>query len=391
MVNEILTSKHVKLQNKQSILALIREAGVTSRVEISKKTGLAKCCVSTLVSELINEDAIKEIGEGEASDKGGRKPRLLTPVIIREYCVGIDFSKESRIIGVLCNDSGEVLANEERPQSNDCIIACESMTNMVQILCQSAPGCRIIGVGIGITGTVNIRNNVIMESNYFDTKDKEFNKKISKNLNLPVVIENEANAAALAEKKNCTSSKNDSLLYISIGKRIKAGLILKNEIYYGDNFVTGELGHIVVDEQGALCDCGVRGCFAAEDSYPALIKKVRGISRHNVNSIDDIANLYKSKDAMIGKIIYTSAVHLGKIIALSYNMLNINQVRVGGISIFGDEYLDIVKKTLIKYTNNPRPEDVNIKYATLGDNAVAVGAAAALFTRLQILSVDDHL
>ena len=120
----------------------------------------------------------------------------------------------------------------------------------------------IIGIGIGIPGTINTQNGIIYNCNYVDLGDGMLSAKFRKHLDLPVFIENDGSTAAWAEHIVGSAKDANHSITITLGTGIGGGIIINNSIYRGYNGIAGEIGHMVINTEGLPCICGRRkGCW----------------------------------------------------------------------------------------------------------------------------------
>src|SRR5690625_922221 len=243
----------VKRENKKLVLNSIKEQAPISRADIANITGLNKGTVSSLVSDLINENLINESGPGESS--GGRRPVMLSFNKTAGYSIGINLDV-NYILGVLTDlDGNIVFENSVKINHDKFQVVKEILFEMIDLLIESAPPSPfgIIGIGIAVPGIVNNRGMLLLAPNLnwtnIDLKDI-----VEQKYGLPVSIENEANAGAFGELKFGLGSNSRNIIYVSVGIGIGVGLILNGELFKGYNGFSGEIGHMTIKYDGK--DCG---------------------------------------------------------------------------------------------------------------------------------------
>ncbi len=185
----------VKKNNKSLVLQMVMEKDPISRADIAQVTGLNKATVSSLVNELLEEELIYESGPGESS--GGRRPVLLHFNKVAGYSIGIDIGV-NYILGVLTDLKGEILFEQNQTiiDTSYPVIA-ELVQKLIQTLLESMPKSRYgaVGIGIGVPGIVEKEGTVLLAPN-LGWKNISLKKQIEDEFQLPVIIENEANAGA---------------------------------------------------------------------------------------------------------------------------------------------------------------------------------------------------
>src|SRR5690606_7327310 len=209
----------VKQINKSIVFHTIKNKGPISRAQISKETGLNKATVSTMVSELIQETFIQEIGAGQSS--GGRKPVLLYFNQHAGYAIGIDLGV-NYILGVLTDLSGNVIGKVTNKLKDTTIdYVTEKIFTAIESLIKQAPESPygIVGIGIGVPGQVDNEQKVRLAPN-LNWKNIDLKKIIEDRFSIPVSIENEANAGAHGEHLYGAGKNIANQIYISIGSGI---------------------------------------------------------------------------------------------------------------------------------------------------------------------------
>ncbi|MBQ8893010.1 MAG: ROK family transcriptional regulator [Clostridia bacterium] len=258
-------SSYMKLKNRAEILRLIRADGM-SRAELSRQTGLSRAAVTIIVDQLLSEGIIKE-GEAVKSESG-RYPTALHLDSAARYAAGIDISREGCRVGV-ADFGGRLLeqrfiAVAESPQKTVELAAGE----LKELLAAKE---NVLGVGICVPGPVDVFKGSVLRPpgldlwHSFDIVDA-----FEQQLQLPVLLEKDTNALALAEKNMARVGENFIFLLADHG--LGCGLIQNGKLFKGFGGFGCELGHISVDRNGPLCRCGNRGCAELYASIPAAEK-----------------------------------------------------------------------------------------------------------------------
>jgi len=381
MRHTIADIQNVKLNNMKIVLDSIRKKGVVSRASIAKITGLTRATVSSLVDELLGKGLVEEIGEGESS--GGRKPILLKLKVNSCFAVGIDLSNDKIIKGYLCNLEAEVVATAEQKYENNFDSILNAILSIISNLLKAVPeGCRVLGIGIGAAGIVNPSKNEVLFSTNFDILGTGLVKQLNEKYNLPIYIENESNAAAWAEKEYGNGKGFKNILYLSKGKGIGSGIIIDNNIYYGSFYGAGEIGHIMVDPNGTRCRCGAIGCLETFVGQEKILAQIKEKTREEL-SIFDVIKRYSYGDPVIKEVVSREASYLGKALAISSNLLNIDLIILGGYLIhYGSSFLAQVEEAFREHVISYYRDRTSIKFAKLGRDAVGIGGASLVLKRV---------
>ena len=248
------TRKQTKEHNTQLVLKTIYDRGQTSRAEIARTTKLTKTTVSYIVSELIQNGLVEETGIGNSD--GGKPPILLGVVDNARYLIGIDLAN-SEFRGAIIDLRGEIVQRFNLPVANrKADEALELVYTLVGKLLASTD-VPILGIGIGTPGLMDPENGIVRRSVNLDWHNLPLRQLIERRCDLPCYIANDCQAAALGEYTFGGNSSKPNLIVVKVGRGIGSGIVLNGQLYYGDGFGAGEIGHLVVVSDGELCACGI--------------------------------------------------------------------------------------------------------------------------------------
>lgn len=264
----------------------------------------------------------------------------------------------------------------------------------------SKDGLTIGGAGIGVTGQVDFRSGAIVGGiegkipSWIGTPVKDL---IQKEFGLPVIVDNDGNVSALAEYKVGAGAGASSMVSITIGTGIGGGLIIGGELFRGATGVAGELGHVCIDRDGPLCDCGNRGCLEAYVSGPAMIRMVlERLSEGQKTSILRLAN--NRRDAINPEIVGLAAREGDKLAiavieeisrSLGVGLANIVNVLCpevivigGGVAQLGELLFERVRIHTVEWVFGVAANELRILPSKLGPHAGVIGAALLAFEHL---------
>lgn len=207
--------------------------------------------------------------------------------MLKMYSIGIDLGGTNIAAG-LVDETGKILikdsvpTNKERP--TDEIVA--DMASLAKRLVEDSGLnlSEIQFVGIGCPGTVDMATGEIIYSNNIPMEHYPMAKKIKEFLDLPIIIDNDANCAALGEYK-VNGNETDVFVLITLGTGVGSGVIINGKIFHGFNGAASELGHITIVSGGEKCTCGKEGCWEAYASATALISQTEEAMLKNKDSI----------------------------------------------------------------------------------------------------------
>ncbi|MEK5444317.1 MULTISPECIES: ROK family transcriptional regulator [unclassified Fredinandcohnia] len=362
----------VKKNNKALVLQLIMENEPISRADIAQTSGLNKTTVSTLVTELLEEDLIFESGPGVSS--GGRRPVILHFNKDAGYAIGIDIGV-NYVLSVLTDLKGNILIEKSQTLSHTTYASImDILQKMIQSLMDEMPKSRygIVGIGVGVPGIVNNEGSVLLAPN-LGWSNIQLKEELEKLYNVPVIIENEANAGAVGEQNFGIGQNHKNILYISAGIGIGVGIIVNRELYKGINGFSGEMGHMIIDMNGKRCNCGSRGCWEAYASEQALLE----MSDASIKSLEGLLELAKNGDKKAKHLFEEIGHYLGLGINNIINTFNPEQVIIGNRLALAKEWIESpIRNTIEKHTLAFHQNDLQLNFSKLGKYSTSLGLSA---------------
>jgi glucokinase len=254
---------------------------------------------------------------------------------------------------------------------------------------ESRPDKELRGIGLSLAALFDRKNgDITVWPNNRSWNSFPIKNYLMEKLNVPVLIEDDANSAALGEHLAGAGKGQNNLAYITISTGIGCGLILNNSLYIGANGWAGEIGHIRVIDDGPECSCGMRGCLQSVASGPAILKRFITLKRHQ-NSIlspefdlKDVVNLAKEGDRDSIAAFAETAAYIGKVMAELVMILDIPLIIVGGgVSMAGDILLKPIKEILNNYLEQFN-HNIRVVGSQLGDNCGVIGALSLIYRHL---------
>ena len=312
------------------------------------------------------------------------------------YRLGIDLGGTNIVAGVV-DEEYKIIAkascktNVPRPESE----ICDSMAEVAVKACEKAGISmdEVESIGIGVPGAVNPKTGVIEYSANLFFHNWEVVKMMNERLGKKVLIENDANAAALGEYLAGAAKGTKNAIAITLGTGVGGGIIINGKIYSGSNFAGAELGHMVIVKDGKECGCGRKGCWEAYSSATGLINMTKA---KILSEKLDYSYMLKLADGDInkvnGKTAFDAAAsgdadaqevldeYFGYLATGLVNIINIFQPDVlcigGGISNQGENLLRPLRKIIEeeRYTKHNDKQTV-LCTCSLANDAGIIGAA----------------
>ncbi len=377
---------NVREHNLSQIVKKIRADGPISRASLVRATGLSATTISSIVAELLKSGYVAETGEGKSS--GGRRPILLAFQPDHKMVIGIDLGA-AHITIALTNLQGniKVIQSQKFNASEDPHGALEHICRQVDKLLddKSVEPSDVLGIGIAAPTPLegeklDMLSPVILPK----WEGIKLVPKIKETFGLPVYIDNDANAGAIAEKWWGSGRGISNLVYIKIGTGVGSGLIINNDIFKGTGGTAGEIGHTTINIQGPLCRCGNYGCLESFVSNLAILAETKkrlpdypnSILHQNSLTIETLIEAAKSQDRLAKDIILSAGRNLGIAIANLLNLVNPELIILGGdIVEAGELFVDAVRSTAFNRSISKAANEVTIMASKFKQISIVVGAA----------------
>jgi len=258
--------------NRQIVLNYVREREPISRAEIARETELQRSTVSEIVDSLSTEGLIEEIGEGEST--GGRRPTLLRLRTVGPIAIGVAITP-TRTTVATSDLAGRIIAQEGSFTDPDPDRNLDNVIDCVRHFSEKNKDS-IEAVGISIPGLVDPSTGSAIYVPYFNWRDLPIVERVSSATGLPVTIDNDANAIALAELWFGRPEVNDArdFILVLVAEGVGTGIIFDGQVYRGERGAAGEFGHMIVGSGAPVaCSCGNDDCWEAFSSERAALAR----------------------------------------------------------------------------------------------------------------------
>jgi N-acetylglucosamine repressor len=384
------THAQTRQHNHRLVLRTVYDFGPISRAEVARTTGLTRTTVSDVVTDLLDDGMVEEVGRGPSS--GGKAPILLSIVGDARQVIGLDLG-EGTFAGAFVNLRGEIRRVVELPvdgRNGDDALAI--VFRLVDELIAEA-GSPPLGIGVGTPGLVDTRTGTIRWAVNLDWQDLPLGGLLTERYGLPANVANDSQAAALAEYTFGDGRRLPNLITIKVGRGIGAGLVLNGSLFQGDGFGAGEIGHVAVVDDGAACHCGRFGCLETVASSGAIAARAALLaaelgsplaarSRTGELAFDDVVRAFAAGDPAARTAALEAARYLGQAIAGLIGALNISRIVLDGpVTAFGDDWLATIADEARRRSLGMLSRDTEIEFGRLAPNVVVLGASALLITR----------
>lgn len=354
--------------NETLVLSTIIHNPEISRAAISQLTGLNKASTSEIVKKFIDENLVHEIGTGNSTAVGGRRPIQLQMNFDVGCSLSIDIGYDY-MYGLLTNLNGErihYIEHEGSPLTKE-----NTVSEINKIIKEMQPHYentkyQLIGITIAIHGIVH--NNEILFTTYSDLHEINLAEIVETEWNTPVYIENEANLSVLGEKGFTMPMKN--MVSISIHNGVGAGILIDGELYHGTRGQGGEIGHMILQPHGRSCPCGNKGCMEQYCSAAVLLADYRTLTHSPTATLNDLNESYQSGQPDVIKLVDTATDYLA--FGINNLIMNIDpEVIILNSKLFDHlpTLLDGIKARII----NRFSKEVQIVESSLNHQAILLG------------------
>ncbi|KQW45925.1 hypothetical protein ASC77_18590 [Nocardioides sp. Root1257] len=352
--------------------------GTASRAEIARSTELAFSTVSAAVSTLQSQGLVDEVAVAPSGLTMGRPSMLLSLNRRAGLVGGVEIGKQHLHV-VLAGLSHAVISESRRPVQPDlpadegAALVGATVSDLLEEV--GADRSELLGVGLGLPGPIREPNGEVGDSSILPGwVGVGVAELVSAELQVPVMVDNDANLGALAEWMWGAGRGCQDMVFLKVATGIGAGLIVSGSPYRGTGGTAGEIGHTQVNAHGQLCRCGNRGCLETVAGSHALVQAFSE-TRERTPSLEQVIEWALSGDVGSRRVIGDAGRAIGSAMAMFCNVLNPARIVVGGeLAAAGTYLIQPLREVLERNAIASAAADVEVVVGELGDRAVALGA-----------------
>lgn len=368
MSNRTPTARHPRKTSRDdgrrwnllTTLQTIAARGAASRADIARSTGLTRATVSTLVADLIEKGLVVEVGTA-GTETAGKPPTLLSINGAGRQIIALDLSHQPFEAAIL-DLTGAIVYRTKAPNSATGPAAVDVVVDLVSD-CIGNASAPLLGIGIGTPGMID-PDGSIRQAAHLEWEDVALRRLLEERFSIGVTVGNDAHLSALAEFRSSPDG-GETLLLVAVGEGIGAGLVLDGVLHSGDHLSSGEIGHVVVEPEGASCRCGLRGCLETVAAVPA-------VSRLESGDFDP------SAAAEAGR-------RLGATLAVVISAIDVDRVVIASWLNALDGYLGAVSDELVTRMHLSRRPNITVTPSQVPDLVLAGAAAAVMRDQLGVV------
>lgn len=385
--------------NLALVLNTLHDRAPLSRADLATVTGLNKATVTSLVRELLAQGWIRELGLAPSVSEVGRPAINLALNPEAGYFIGGEINVD--FISIIITDFNVEIVSR-RYETTSRLNKQEAILERFIFLLQEAvdqvgrSGRPLFGIGVGVPGLVDGSGRLLSAPN-LGWRNVPLGELLSEQFAVPVFVSNEANLAALGESYFGAGRGSDWMLYVSFGVGIGGGIVSNGRLMEGATGFAGEVGHMILERNGALCNCGAHGCWETLAGQYALFDRISHAVAEGQDSklitltendltrltVPLIVEAAKTGDKVALKALYDTGLWMGIGIANLLNILNPQRVIVGGPLSEAHEFLlPIIRETVVRNAWQWVQKEAEIVTAEHRADAAIVGAVAGVYRRV---------
>jgi len=389
----------LRQMNRLAILQLLRSEGPISKADLAKRSAISRPTVSKVIDHLHSDGLVEIIGTAAPSATGG-KPATLYRFNSGAVRVGSVLLAVDGVSAAISDGEAHILRKQYRhfgvdrsPQT----ITTTIITMLSELLNHlSLPSDDLLGIGIGVPGLTDSANGIVSFAPHLPGwQDVPLRQWIADAFDVPVWLDNDCHVQALAERYLGQGQDSDTLICVETGIGLAAAFLFNGQLYRGAGNTAGEVGHMTIQEDGPLCDCGNRGCWESLSSITWLVNAtLQAMRQGRENSIVlpkrdveaqaiAIYEAAQAGDPLALELVSAQARHFGVGIANLINSFNPQRIILHGESIAGGEpFMRVVLQTVHERALLRPRQMAEIVYSHLGDDVGLIGATSLVMETL---------
>lgn len=364
-------------------IRLIRENEGITRTQLAQELFLSKAAVSGIVRQLMNVGIVQEAGQ-EVTSKIGRNRIRLCFKEDRYDIAAIDCGG-SNLRAAITDLYGQIRFSRSEPPKADGSID-EQLRSLVDLLLENTKKERLLGLGIGVAGTIDSYTKTVLASPALGKKDWMIAQELEDEYGIPVLIDNDVNLAALGESWRGTARGEENVICVSVGTGIGAGLIIDGQLYRGSHNLAGEIGYLYNARTLPQASYNGFGAFELRASGYGILQQALKRLENGATSLvsEDLTKLSTKLiikgsadgDPLARDLIENACTEIGISVANIISILDVDAVVLTGGLIRGlPEILPRVQRAISLICPPEMREKVKVRVGKLKDRCVLVGAA----------------
>ncbi len=356
------------------MLAQIGSLGPTSRADLARLLGVSPALVTQTTKQLLADGLLAELDHSPS--QGGRPARLLGLVADAGRVIGVKVAAD-HLTAVEVGIDGVVSRSATEPFDASAATAIPTLARLLQTFIAGGSDRPLLGVGVGVPGDVDDQSVGTVDSTQLGWSHVPLGDVLRRELGLPVLVENNVNALAMAESLHGQARGHDDVLVVTIGTGVGAGIIADGTVLRGHSGGAGEIGHLPVAEDGPLCACGTRGCLETLIGEAALVEQARSFGVIGEHAGIRTLRARADEGDATAQQLFASAGHLlGRALAGIVNVIDPEVVIVLGEGVQAWTHWSFGFEPALRAALMPRKRGLPVAVETWQDDRWAQGAAS---------------
>lgn len=386
--------EHVQELNRSLVIRLLQQRQPCSRADLAAWTGLKQSTMTHIVNDFIQWGLVRETGIIDG--KKGRRSIGLAMNGAAFRVVGVRLARSAVTAGLFDLDG---TAHRIERQLFDLMRggaeAIALLKSMIRRLLDSAEAQPVAGVGLAVPGPLfRGGGKVSLMTDFLGWQPRELQEELQAEFGLPVCLEHDAKAGALAEWwLGANRSFRGSMVYVLVSEGVGAAFIVDGKLYRGHQGIAGELGHMSLAFDGPACACGSRGCLETYVSVPALVEEARRLAKESSPdeaaglsadcSYPDVLAAVQRQDPVALQALERIARPLGFALVNIANLLNPQRIVIGDdLAAAGEPLLAAVRRTLQAHALPGVYPQLSVELSAFPKEPILAGASALIIDRL---------
>lgn len=355
---------------------------------------------ASLINELVEDGILMETGLSKS--RGGRRAQLYSFKPNVGYIVGVAVNQVYTTISIVDLNGSPVFEQQSinipLSRTGEDVVALGTFISEY-IEESGVDRFRIIGVGIGMPGFVNVSKGV--NHTFLQIEGTNPVSYLESKLHLPVFIDNDSSLIALAELRHGLARDRNNTLVINIGWGIGLGIIISHKVFRGENGYAGEFSHIPIFENGKVCSCGKIGCLETETSLNVLLEKAKAdrseairtvlpveLPQDRTLAVKEIFKAIQHGDSYAIGLLKYLGQNLGRGLSILIHLFNPGLIVLSGFgSIPGKYWWPPVQQAINEHSIGKLAENIELKMSEIGPEAELIGSADLVVESLELIQL----
>jgi N-acetylglucosamine repressor len=370
------STRLIRSFNAVSVLQTLYQEGSATRARLTEVTKMSPATITRIIAELLKQRVIIEERIGESN--GGRRPVIFKLNHDRLFVAGVQILRDQVALAV-ADIQGRIVAKKAFQQYSldPGDMVAEIASAFQALLGESAiDHGDILGVGLAISGIVDHQRDLLLRSVNLGWREVKISALLENALELQVFVENDANAAALAEYWFGGAKDATSLLYVKTASGVGAGIIYERRLLTGAKGMAGEIGHIPLFREGRPCRCGQSGCLESYLYLPDVIRRYTEESGTKIAGSEEFFARAAAGDPIARQLVGEASGALTTVVSFAAALMDLELLIIGGVwGRLGPEFLGRIEREIHECLERAGlNKTVPVRGSELGEDSDLLGA-----------------